>query len=1359
MKTNYRVVGIKMIMLLMAWQISSSAFATDIPISDEPLAIKTEGANPNIMLMLDDSGSMDTNDVFYAPGYDSDYEYKCAAGTPLAPVTGAEVTVHISKRTGYIGTPYYTYDGVMYGWGGSGNSTAAAGQAALNKCFDPDQSYQVKLKAEPSYVDTATTTTTKKEYYCGKGYSLKYSNSSKAYYCQKKKNWYWAYSRDVVVTTTDPVVVPFVGYMKATESTKQYSGNFLNWYFSATKAEYSDASLTGGYSTYSGEFWSQAVATNFVTSDSNTDYRGFKSGVHFKHDRMEVAIDVSKLLVRKLTDVNIALSSFHTRGNGGKSTSQNGYLMHGFVPLKASAPVTTNANKLSLITTIEKLYASGGTPTSESMVRMANYFFTGWGDEKFDYYAGSSRTLDKNKKISDVLTLSNNATNAVAYNSNTKIVTQDLWCQKNAMAVLTDGQPTSDTSFGGSDKGGNLWTYNAMGTTSESDYGNDDQGIMRVPGALYDHDWLRGIRGTQNIESFFIAFGSEDVVTASIFTEAGLAGGGGVDNSFLATDGGAVVDAFKNIVASVRASSASVTAVAVSSVADLQEENYAFQATYETKFWSSEIKALNVNSKGLFVQPDGTGASRYSTDITPEWLASTVLDNMYILNDNNIGGKNVALNYRSNGVKSRAVYTWSGSAGMQFGSSSMTRPTSAAASFTEFNALPASMRNDLTVLAGTDSRERYDLMMFLLGDITNEVGFPSSGTATEKYRARGQYFDSDNDDKIDSTGGGGLLGDIVNSSPVYVQIPSRPWYDVIYSNPTKKYSEFRALQKNRPAMIYVGANDGMMHGFTVEQGVKNSLTYPKGAELFAYMPTMLASSSQYRGFHFLANPNYQHINYVDGTVTPGDVFADFYSAPGSIDAEWRTVLVGGLRGGGKGYYALDVTCPFQDTGFYLAPNGVDMKQNTCADESFDKKNVLWEFDETDDPDLGLGFGDPIIAKVNYDSGFVYAAGAAGTERNANGKGRWAAIVSNGYNSANGRAALYILFLDGGIDGVWTQGVDYLKIYASNSSVDKVSAKNGLSSATAMDINYDGLIDRVYAGDLKGQLWSFDLSAPATKAMYTASTMPWVAKKLFTTGAAGAPEPITTAPMVSRDTGYGRALPKVDPDLMIMFATGKYLAVTDLTDKSLQTVYGVHDRGVFNLNRYGIIPSTSYTNLEPRIFKEELLGLGAEKALNRTILGNPVNSAQFGWYVPLASDSNNDNQISGTEVKGERLAFRPFLAGDLLVFNTIIPVVGSCSGATQGWTMALDWTGGMAFKEPTYDANLSTTIEITDQGYVGMFNEAAGSELGRGGNNIFDTVNNVARSLSFNFGSASLSVQLGWEEKMPFGVKAHTEESE
>lgn len=220
-------------------------------------------------------------------------------------------------------------------------------------------------------------------------------------------------------------------------------------------------------------------------------------------------------------------------------------------------------------------------------------------------------------------------------------------------------------------------------------------------------------------------------------------------------------------------------------------------------------------------------------------------------------------------------------------------------------------------------------LSYLRGDRSNE------GDAAPKFRRRNANT---------------VLGDIVNSDPAFAGRQDYG-FDRLPGSEGSSYTAFRSSSayNNRPAMIYVGANDGMLHGFRASDG----------SELLAYVPNAV-----YGGLPQLSALNYNqnHRYFVDSSVRILDA---------RIGNDWRTVLVGTLGGGGKAVFALDVTAP----------------------SSFGTGSVLWEFSTTDDADMGHSYAQATIARM------------------ANGK--WAAIIGNGYNSSAGKAVLYVVDLETG----------------------------------------------------------------------------------------------------------------------------------------------------------------------------------------------------------------------------------------------------------------------------------------------------------------------------------------------------------
>ncbi len=324
-----------------------------------------------------------------------------------------------------------------------------------------------------------------------------------------------------------------------------------------------------------------------------------------------------------------------------------------------------------------------------------------------------------------------------------------------------------------------------------------------------------------------------------------------------------------------------------------------------------------------------------------------------------------------------------------------------------------------------------------------------------------------------------VLGDMVNSQPQYVKAPP-------YSYVDGGYSDYRSAQLNRTPMVYEAGNDGMLHAFAAETG----------QESWAYIPPMIMGN-----LYRLAENTYaaNHRFFVDGSPVAGDVCPNAPSSACS-GSEWKTILVGGLNNGGRGYYALDITDP-------AAPK------------------ALWNFSSADDSDLGYTYGNPIIAK-RLD-------------------GTWVAVVTSGYNNVSpgdGQGYLYVL-------NAYT-GELLEKI---GTGVGSTSTPSGLAKINVwLDDSTDKTAKRFYGGDLSGNLWRFTLDdgTPPASPVSTAGTAFLLAQVGQTNGAGN--QPITTKPDVTT-VSYGGSKYNV-----VEFGTGEYLGLTDLSDASQQSVYAIKD---------------------------------------------------------------------------------------------------------------------------------------------------------------------------------------------------------
>ncbi|MGQ0711109.1 MAG: pilus assembly protein [Rhodoferax sp.] len=286
------------------------------------------------------------------------------------------------------------------------------------------------------------------------------------------------------------------------------------------------------------------------------------------------------------------------------------------------------------------------------------------------------------------------------------------------------------------------------------------------------------------------------------------------------------------------------------------------------------------------------------------------------------------------------------------------------------------------------------------------------------------------------------LGDIVNSN---IWVASRPLLSYTMNN----YSTFKSDKKNRTEMLYVGANDGMLHGFSTSDGVERIAYVPKGVynKLSAYTNPGYSSSHQYM---------------VDGSPFTGDYFTG---------SEWKTALAGVLGGGGKGYFVLDVT----DPSLFTAANASSL--------------VIIDTTDTTDADIGHIFSDPVTDTSNS---------ARTLQISKLNNGRWALIFGNGVNSANERPVLLIQYLDG------DKSLQKITLAATTGT------GNGLSAPQLIDIDGNGTIDVAYAGDLQGNFWKISLASATSGewgSYYTESSAP--APLFIARDSSDARQPITS----------------------------------------------------------------------------------------------------------------------------------------------------------------------------------------------------------------------------------------------------------
>jgi type IV pilus assembly protein PilY1 len=424
------------------------------------------------------------------------------------------------------------------------------------------------------------------------------------------------------------------------------------------------------------------------------------------------------------------------------------------------------------------------------------------------------------------------------------------------------------------------------------------------------------------------------------------------------------------------------------------------------------------------------------------------------------------------------------------------------------------------------------------------------------------------------------LGDIVNSSPAFVGRPSLNISD-------STYATFKSTYASRTEMIYVGANDGMLHGFDASTG----------NELLAFVPTPV-----FPKLSGLTAQGFTHRYLVDGSPTVSDIkFSD----------GWHTELVSGLSGGGRGLFALDVTDP------------------SSFNETSPTSTVLWEFTSADDNELGLTYAQPTIIKLN--------------------NGEPGVVVGNGYNNTgSGHAILFIINAETG---------DLIR--KLDTGVGTVGTPNGLSTPAVIDLDGNGTADYAYAGDLRGNIWKFDLSDTSDGSW----SIDYSGSPLYTAvDGGGTPQPITSAIEVSRHPQSG---------LMVLFGTGKYVETTDVTNSATQSLYGIRDNGAVVASRSDLVAQTvlETATVDGRTY--------------RAVSANAVNwSTKSGWYIDLPTS-------------GERVVVDPILRNGRFIVPTTIPSTDPCAVGGYSWLMELDFLGGGRLNVAAFDVNQDTLVDNSD----------------------------------------------------------------
>lgn len=611
-----------------------------------------------------------------------------------------------------------------------------------------------------------------------------------------------------------------------------------------------------------------------------------------------------------------------------------------------------------------------------------------------------------------------------------------------------------------------------------------------------------------------------------------------------------------------------------------------YQANYYTSKWKGDLKALGVNPL--------TG----SINANPTWTASTALQATAV------AGPNGTSTYPN-----RDIETYNPVTGqfVSFKNSGTTPPSLDAA--------------QLTALGG-NAAAQVTMVDYLRGDNTDES--LHGGTFRDRDSPLGDIVDSqpvsagapNPEEFVGQTFYGTAIDPLTGTSPFH------DWAVGTLDPVTSVLTPSAASQ--RTPLVYVAANDGMLHAF-------NSAT---GAEVYAYLPgAVITAGLANLASQDYGNPDAPHQYYNDGQLTIADAYLP--SLPQINGSSWHTILVGTTGMGlAEAVYALDITDPANIT-------------------------PLWERSAGDGKPgsdyIGQMVGKPVIAQTSYTP-----AGGGNPASST-----WSVLIGNGYNSAQGVSALLQFDLTTGS----------LDVHETTDA----TTGNGLAAPVVwMDNIADGVSTVAYAGDLHGQVWSFQLNDATGSNPTPTST----GTLLFTAvDGGGKVQPITAGMQAGRDSKTG--------NVWLFFGTGQFLSTSDLTSTDTQTWYGI------------IVQSSDATLVSK-------LSLGRGNLVQRTITGQSAANGNIlpartiseqtdptdmngksGWYLDLLAPIGPNNS---PVQQGERTIAPIQVYGGLVVGATRIPqVTDICNPSGSGWIMALNPFTGTA---PT-----SNFFDINGDGYV------------------------------------------------------------
>jgi len=909
--------------------------------------------------------------------------------------------------------------------------------------------------------------------------------------------------------------------------------------------------------------------------------------------KIAIARDVLKDIVNTTYGVRIGLMIFDgNQGGDIYSATVSGSTYKAEVKDMDAIFTGSTTNRSALVTAIDDIQATSWTPLAESLY------------EAMNYYKGAASSFSHSTFTSPI----------------------QGGCQNNFIVIITDGMSTGDASNvlqticnnGDCDGDG----FDPANDPAKSYNNSGSDFLDDVAWYMNHNDMSTTYTGTQNVVIYTVGFGlgGSNPGAVKLLNETAQNGSGGNhftgvsgtrDTAFLTNDQTGLTSAMITILADIF----EVNSSFVAPVVPVSPENRTYSGSriymgffkpQSGKMWLGNLKKYGLDSNGNVVDRNNAAATSsdgsFLSTAVSYWSGSPDGGNV------ESGGVGELLVSRDLTANPRQIYTYFGT------NTDLTHSSNA---FTVANTTGVTM----ALLGMTTATDRDDLIKFVHGTDVYDDNANANKTENREW----------------------LLGDVLHSRPLVVRYGT--------------YSE--ANEGNcgtNTSVIFVGANDGMLHAF------KDC----NGQEAWAFLPPDLLGQLSY--LHGAI-----HAYFVDTSASPYIYDAN---QNGVIESGDRVVIVfGERRGGGKDtaptggfYYALDVTNPLAPV-FLWSVSNTQVQQGTTTTAT----TTYGELAET--------WSEPKITKINLSTGEKIVAFVGAGYDNLNEDGRYGAtqtytgtgvvslsnygegvVTSTGTSAplnpkGRGVYAIEIASLSAGVPSFSAGGA---KVWGYTNASDSGMTFSIPSEITALDTDYNGYVDRLYVGDTGGNIWRFDVGSTSTGS--------WAGKKIFSInpgsgGAADKGRKIFYRPASSLDAQFE----------WIFEGTGD--REHPLNRAVVDRMYAFKDRDQATTKTESDMTDVTLNLIQT--------GTSAQQDAVRAALNATTN---YGWYIKLTNS-------------GEKVLATPTLFNGVDYFTTFspntLPNTDPCMPGNLGMgrLYAVDYANGGAVIDFTGSGTLTRGLDL------------------------------------------------------------------